>query len=73
MVPDAKALSRLAVSLTRSLDASVNILLPPMQHAHLSSRDAIGNRLADRIAASRFSQVDRRALGEDKVRTLERR
>jgi hypothetical protein len=44
-----------------------------MQHAHLSSRDAIGNRLADRIAASRFSQVDRRALGEDKVRTLERR
>jgi len=33
----------------------------------------IGNRLADRIAAARFSQVDRRALGEDKVRTLERR
>ena len=27
---------------------------------------------ADRIAAARFSQVDQRVLGEDKVRTLER-
>ena len=34
---------------------------------------ALLGRFADRIAAARFSQVDRRALGEDNVRTLERR
>jgi diaminohydroxyphosphoribosylaminopyrimidine deaminase/5-amino-6-(5-phosphoribosylamino)uracil reductase len=32
---------------------------------------ALGH-FADRIAAARFSEVDRRQLGEDKVRTLER-
>jgi hypothetical protein len=33
---------------------------------------ALLGRLEDRIAAARFSEVDRRQLGEDKVRTLER-
>ena len=33
---------------------------------------ALLGRFDDRIAAARFAEVDRRALGEDKVRTLER-
>jgi diaminohydroxyphosphoribosylaminopyrimidine deaminase/5-amino-6-(5-phosphoribosylamino)uracil reductase len=33
---------------------------------------AVLGRFEDRIAAARFSEVDRRVLGEDKVRTLER-
>ena len=33
---------------------------------------AVLGSFADRIAAARFSQVDQRVLGEDKVRTLER-
>lgn len=33
---------------------------------------ALLGRFEDRIAAARFSEVDRRQLGEDKVRTLER-
>ena len=33
---------------------------------------ALLGSFADRIAAARFSQVDQRVLGEDKVRTLER-
>jgi diaminohydroxyphosphoribosylaminopyrimidine deaminase/5-amino-6-(5-phosphoribosylamino)uracil reductase len=33
---------------------------------------ALLGRFQDRIAAARFSEVDRRQLGEDKVRTLER-
>lgn len=33
---------------------------------------ALLGRFADRIAAARFSEVDQRALGEDKVRVLER-
>jgi len=33
---------------------------------------ALMGRFEDRIAAARFSEVDRRSLGEDKVRTLER-
>jgi diaminohydroxyphosphoribosylaminopyrimidine deaminase/5-amino-6-(5-phosphoribosylamino)uracil reductase len=33
---------------------------------------AILGRFEDRIAAARFSEVDQRVLGEDKVRTLER-
>ncbi|MEO8757234.1 MAG: bifunctional diaminohydroxyphosphoribosylaminopyrimidine deaminase/5-amino-6-(5-phosphoribosylamino)uracil reductase RibD [Devosia sp.] len=34
---------------------------------------AVLGRFDDRIAAARFSTVDQRSLGEDKVRTLERR
>ena len=33
---------------------------------------ALLGRFEDRIAAARFSEVDRRVLGEDKVRTFER-
>lgn len=33
---------------------------------------AVMGRFEDRIAAARFSEVDRRALGEDKVRTFQR-
>ena len=33
---------------------------------------ALLGRFEDRIDAARFSQVDQRVLGEDKVRTLER-
>ncbi|RYE11281.1 MAG: hypothetical protein EOP22_00010 [Hyphomicrobiales bacterium] len=35
-------------------------------------RAALLGRFQDRIAAARFSEVDRRLLGEDKVRTFER-
>jgi hypothetical protein len=51
----------------------VHIIDTPSELGRSGVPAALLGRFDDRIAAARFSQVDRRALGEDKVRTLERR
>ena len=44
----------------------------PQQIGGLGTPATALGHFVDRIAAARFSEVDRRQLGEDKVRTLER-
>ncbi|MBN9306403.1 MAG: riboflavin biosynthesis protein RibD [Devosia sp. 67-54] len=51
----------------------LHIIDTPVELGRSGVPAALLGSFADRIAAARFSQVDRRALGEDKVRTLERR
>jgi diaminohydroxyphosphoribosylaminopyrimidine deaminase/5-amino-6-(5-phosphoribosylamino)uracil reductase len=51
----------------------VHIIDTPAELGRSGVPAALLGRFDDRIAAARFSQVDRRALGEDWVRTLQRR
>jgi diaminohydroxyphosphoribosylaminopyrimidine deaminase/5-amino-6-(5-phosphoribosylamino)uracil reductase len=50
----------------------LHIVDSPVELGRAGVPAALLGRFEDRIAAARFSEVDRRQLGEDKVRTLER-
>jgi len=50
----------------------LHIVDSPVKLGRAGVPAALLGRFEDRIAAARFSEVDRRQLGEDKVRTLER-